>query len=74
MLEIREILRFFTAKKEVFAQTANGQWQVRARMHELESFLPSNELIRINQGEIVNLSAVKRLDLSASASSLHFAF
>ena len=68
VLHLREVMRFFTADKKVFAHTGDGDWQVRARMHELESVLPANEFIRINQGEIVNLAAVKRLDLSTSAS------
>ncbi|MDO5722573.1 MAG: LytTR family DNA-binding domain-containing protein [Actinomycetaceae bacterium] len=68
VLQLREIMRFFTSEKKVFAQTKDGDWQVRLRMHELQQGLPAQEFIRINQGEIVNLAAVKRLDLSSSAS------
>lgn len=65
-LQLRQICRFYTADKKVYAQTANGNWQVRERMKDLESSLPATEFIRINQGEIVNLSFVERLDLSLS--------
>lgn len=64
LLQPGEVTRFFTADKKVYADTAGGTWRVRMRMADLEAALPSRDFIRINQGEIVNLAAVRHLDLS----------
>lgn len=35
-------------------------------MYELEESLPSGDFVRISQSEIVNIAAIKKLDLSFS--------
>lgn len=64
LLPIGEIQRFFTGNKKVFAATAQGSWQTKYTMSQLAAALPARDFVRINQGEIVALSAVKSLDLS----------
>lgn len=66
MLEVRSILAFFTKKKAVYAHTSNGDWRIKARMYELEESLPAGDFVRISQSEIVNIAAIKKLDLSFS--------
>lgn len=63
-IPIHDAIRFYTADKHVFVETAQGSWQVKQRMHELAEGLPAADFVRINQGEIVNLSFVDHLDLS----------
>lgn len=67
-LSLDAVLRFHTANKLVYAHTREGTWQVRQRMKDLEASLPAQDFIRINQGEIVNLAHVERMDLSLTAS------
>lgn len=66
LLEAARVLRFFTRDKRVYAHDASGHWRVQPRLHELESILPSQDFIRINQGEIVNLAHVAFMDLSGA--------
>ena len=66
VLEVRSILAFFTRKKAVFAHTSKGDWRIKARMYELEESLPAGDFVRISQSEIVNIAAIKKLDLSFS--------
>ena len=66
VLEVRSILAFFTKKKAVYAHTSNGDWRIKARMYELEESLPAGDFVRISQSEIVNIAAIKKLDLSFS--------
>lgn len=64
LLEDKDIVRFFTDDKKIFAQTLNGDYLIRLRMYELEERFRSNTFIRISQGELVNLDYIKKLDLS----------
>ena len=66
VLEVRSILAFFTKKKAVYAHTSKGDWRIKARMYELEESLPAGDFVRISQSEIVNIAAIKKLDLSFS--------
>ena len=66
VLEVRSILAFFTKKKAFYAHTSNGDWRIKARMYELEESLPAGDFVRISQSEIVNIAAIKKLDLSFS--------
>ncbi|MGX7109622.1 LytTR family DNA-binding domain-containing protein [Facklamia miroungae] len=64
ILEPREIIRFYTDNKKVYAQTEESTYLVRLRMYDLEERFYSKSFLRISQGELVNLDYVKRLDLS----------
>ena len=66
VMDVRSVLAFFTKDKTVYAHTANGDWRIKLRLYELEEMLPSSDFVRISQSEIVNISAISRLDLSAS--------
>lgn len=58
------VLRFYAAQKEVFAQTGAGDYLIKLRLYELEERLDPLSFVRISQSEIVNLKQVTALDLS----------
>lgn len=58
------LLRFFTQGKGVSAQTAEGIYEVRLRLYELEERLDPRQFVRISNSEIVNLNHVTAVDLS----------
>lgn len=59
-----ELLRFFTQGKGVSAQTADGIYEVRLRLYELEERLDPLQFVRISNSEIINLNHVTAVDLS----------
>ena len=61
----REIIRIYTERQRVFAQTSQGVFQLRHRLYELETMLDSKCFLRISNAEIVRNDAIVRLDLSA---------
>lgn len=61
-----DILRFYTDGKGVCAQTAEGSWDIRLRLYELEERLDRERFVRISNGEIINLDHVTAVDLSLS--------
>ena len=63
-LAAADILRFYAAQKEVFAQTASGDYLLKLRLYELEEQLSPSDFVRISHSEIVNLRKVTALDLS----------
>ena len=63
-LDPAEVLRFYAAQKEVYAQTPAGEYLVKLRLYELEARLDPARFVRISHSEIVNLKQVTALDLS----------
>lgn len=59
-----DFLRFFADGKGVSAQTADGTYETRLRLYELEERLDPRRFVRISNSEIVNLDRVTALDLS----------
>lgn len=66
LLDASEILRFYAADQKVFAQTAQKEFMVRLRLYELEERLDKRMFVRISNSEIINLKAIKKIDLSFS--------
>lgn len=63
-IETDSILRVYSQGGKVFACTADGTYQVRSRMYELEQSLDARRFARISNSEIINLRQVKRMDTS----------
>ena len=63
-IQEEELLRCFAQDKGVKAQTAQGIYDLRERLYELESKLDRHTFVRISHSEIVNLKKVTALDLS----------
>lgn len=66
LLDASKILRFYTANQKVFAQTEEKEFMVRLRLYELEDRLDKRMFVRISNSEIINLKAIKKIDLSFS--------
>ena len=64
MMAQGDFLRFFADGKGVSAQTADGTYETRLRLYELEERLDPRRFVRISNSEIVNLDRVTALDLS----------
>lgn len=63
-IQEEDLLRCFAQDKGVKAQTAQGIYDLRERLYELESKLDRHTFVRISHSEIVNLKKVTALDLS----------
>lgn len=63
-LRAEDILRCYGEDKGVKVQTAQGVYDLRERLYELEGSLDRHVFVRIFHSEIVNLKKVTALDLS----------
>ena len=59
-----EILRIYAERQKVYAETADGVYQLRQRLYTLEEELDKGQFLRISNSEIVNSAAIRRLDIS----------
>lgn len=64
LLNVSEIVRFYTANQKVYAQTKNKEYTIRLRLYELEERLQGKPFIRISHSEIINLYNIEKMDLS----------
>lgn len=63
VLDLKNIYRFFTEDKDVFIECRDYTYKSRLRMYEIEHRL-NNSFVRISRSEIINISYIKKLDLS----------
>lgn len=64
LIDIREIIRIYSADKKIFAETISGEFIIRMRLYEMEERLDKMLFARISHSEIVNLKAIQKMDLS----------
>ena len=64
ILEHREIIRIYTQRRKVYADSPRGTFFVRLRIYELEELLGVEDFVRISNSEIVNKNYILRLDFS----------
>lgn len=64
VLAMGRMIRFYSEGAKVMAQDENGIYSIQRKLYELEKSLGENNFIRISKSEIVNLSKIKRLDMS----------
>ena len=64
LIQMSDIIRIYAADKKVFIQTLANEYMVRLRLYELEERLDQSHFVRISNSEIVNLNAIKKIDLS----------
>lgn len=64
LLEQSQLIRIYAADGKIYAVTADGEFQLRLRLYELESRLDKKIFVRISNSEIINLKKVKGFDLS----------
>jgi len=64
LLDPTDIVRAYASNGKVWAETAEGKFQLRLRLYELENRLNKKQFVRISNSEIINLKKVRRFDLS----------
>lgn len=64
MINLKDIIRIYSANQKVYAQTGDGTYMLHNRLYELEEQLDDNIYVRISNSEIVNKRKIKRFDVS----------
>lgn len=64
LIDLTEIIRIYSADKKIFAQTQSSEFVIRLRLYELEERLDKSLFVRISNSEMVNIKAIKKIDLS----------
>ena len=64
VLDQHDIIRLYATNGKVYAETEDGEYQLRLRLYELEERLDKDDFVRISNSEIINLKRVKGFDLS----------
>ena len=64
LIDTSEIIRLYSTDKKVFAQTKSEEFVIRLRLYELEERLDKKLFVRISHSEIVNMKAIRNMDLS----------
>lgn len=63
LLALPDIIRIYSEDKKVFLETTDKVYATKYRIYQLEEQL-TKDFIKISQGEIVNIRAIQKLDLS----------
>ena len=63
ILDQPDIIRLYATNGKVYAETEEGEYQLRLRLYELEERLDKDNFVRISNSEIINLKKVKGFDL-----------
>lgn len=64
-LKTDDIVRIYSEKAKVFAETASGRFLLHARLYEMEKLLGSG-FVRISSGELVNSEKILRFSAKFS--------
>ncbi|MBQ8309792.1 MAG: LytTR family transcriptional regulator [Clostridia bacterium] len=64
MLAQSDIIRIYAEDAHVYCQTADGIWQLHARLYEMEERLDAQMFVRISKCELVNKNKILHLDVS----------
>lgn len=56
-----EIICFFTEKNIIYVKTDKNKYRIKSRIYELESVLPEDTFVKINQGVIANIKKIKKV-------------
>lgn len=62
MIRVADIVRVFSANKQVYLSTEKEQFRIRERLYEMEKLLEGSKFVRISNSEIVNVRKIKRLN------------
>lgn len=63
LIDPRKVLRIFSENKAVFIETKDGIFKSRHRLYHFEEML-DQYFIKISQGELVNIRAIRELNMS----------
>lgn len=62
IVDLEEIISFYTNDKKVFFKTNKGEFEINRRMYEIEEFVINDSFIRISNGVMVNVKHVECFD------------
>ncbi len=68
VLELKDISRFFALDKKCYASYKGIHYQIKHPLYELEALLPQEDFFRISNSEIINLNAIKKIEVLYNAS------
>ncbi len=64
LLPSGEIIRVYTERQKVFAQTAKNVYPLKFRLYEMEKRLEGRSFVRISSSELVNIRMIEGMDFS----------
>jgi len=64
LLRHEEIIRIYSERQKVLAQTAKGVYTLRSRLYEMEQRLDDGLFVRISSSELVNIRMITGMDFS----------
>lgn len=64
LLRYADIVRIFSANKNVYVSTEKGQYRIKERLYEMEERLDIKRYVRISNSEIINVQKLIKLDTS----------
>lgn len=63
VLNPQDILLFYSEDQKVMADTANGTYEVKEKLYELENELSELNFVRISKFAVVNISKIKNIEM-----------
>ena len=63
LIDIENVLAFYTKNKKVFIITQNAEYLIKERLYQIEEIIDDN-FIKINQGCLINISKILKFDSS----------
>lgn len=64
LIDLSDIIYFYSEQKNIYCKTAKGTFKISERLYELENSLPKDTFIRISNAVIANIKHVKSFDTS----------
>ena len=64
LLDPEKIIRVYTERQKVCAQTAEGVYPLKFRLYEMEEKLRGHSFVRISSSELVNTKMITGMDFS----------
>lgn len=64
LLEAQSIIRVYTERQKVCAQTGRGVYTLKFRLYEMEEKLAGQSFVRISSSELVNTRMITGMDFS----------
>lgn len=64
LLQAESIIRVYTERQRVLAQTAGGTYPLKFRLYEMEQRLTGRSFVRISSSELVNTKMITGMDFS----------
>lgn len=64
LLQPEEIIRVYSERQKVLAQTAKGVYTLKSRLYEMEEKLDDCMFVRISSSELVNVRMITGMDFS----------